>query len=134
MAIPKNAKASGGKYISDPGEYAVEITDVQFGKSKKGDPMVTVNFATMDDKSIRAFFVQKHAFMMNQLGLLKVACDEEPTCTTEKLLGKKCGILVELGKPNDAGVVFAQIAGYGKLSDLEEKPQDLFEETDAIPF
>lgn len=133
MAIQKNAKSSGGKFISEQGEYLVEISDVQFGKSKKGDPMVTVTFVADDDKSIRAFFVQKHSFMMAQLNLLKEACGLTSETSSEKLLGKKCGILVEMGKPNDKGMVFAQIAGYGKPEDVEHAPKTESYD-DTIPF
>src|SRR4051812_33022830 len=115
MPITKNAAGGLSKYITEPGEYAVEISDVQFGKSKKGDPMVTINFETEDARQIRSFFVQKHAFMMENLVKLKVACGEKPDCSSEKLIGKKCGILVERGKINDKGQAFPQIVGYGPV-------------------
>ena len=37
MPIQKNASGGTSKFITDPGEYPVEISNVQFGKSKKGD-------------------------------------------------------------------------------------------------
>lgn len=138
MAIAKNAVSSGGKFISEPGDYLVEISEVQAGKSSKGDPMVTITFVTDEDKSIRAFFVKKHAFMMAALTLLKVSCGEKPEVNSAELVGKKCGIKVELGKPNDKGMIFAQIVGYGRPEDVEHAKHDASlansHASDEIPF
>lgn len=141
MPIQKNASGGMSKFITDPGEYSVEISDVQFGKSKKGDSMVTIKFETEDERSIKAFFVQKHTFMMENLGKLKVACGEKPDASSEKLIGKKCGILVEAGKINERGQAFPQIVGFGLASEVDHAKMPTGyqaatapDSTDNIPF
>lgn len=118
MPIQRNAVGGSSKYITDPGDYIVEIVEVQMGKSKKGDPMVTIAFQTDDERKIKSFFVQKYPFMMAALTQLKISCGIKPEASSGDLLGKKCGILVEKGRISDKGQAFPQITGYGLVSDV----------------
>lgn len=143
MPIQKNAAGAGTtKYITEIGEYIVEITKVDLGKSKKGDPMVTIHFATDDEhkRLIRAFFVKTFPFMMAHLAQLKIACGIDPNHGSDELIGKKCGILVEKGKIKDDGKSYPQIVGYGPVSEVDKSrtPQGYQaiedDPTDSIPF
>lgn len=136
MAITKNAAGGMSKFITEPGEYAVEVSNVQFGKSKKGDAMVTVVFETDDNQSIKSFFVPKHAFMLDNLNKLKISCGEKPETSTDKLIGKRCGILVEKGKVDAEGRSFPQVVGFGPDSDVIPsafKPEETSDD-DVIAF
>lgn len=118
MPILRNAGGGSTKFITEPGDYVVEIIEAQMGKSKKGDPMVTIGFQTEDERKIKSFFVKKYPFMVAALNTLKAACGVKPESSSDELVGKKCGILVEKGKINDKGQAFPQITGYGLASEV----------------
>lgn len=119
MAIQKNAKGTGGSFIKEAGDYLVHIVKTTMKLSKAKDPMVVVTFETEDEKMIDGYFVGKHAFHQHNMRVLKEACGLKETDKYDQLVGKKCGISVELQDPDQlTGRVFAQIVGYGPLSDL----------------
>lgn len=118
MAIQK-IEGNFGKFISDPGEYLVEVNSAKAGKSKKGKPMLTVEFETEDGRTIGGYYVRDLAFHMKSLEQLKLACGLKLTDTADNLVGRKCGILVEPQEPNtETGKIFMQIVGYGTVAEL----------------
>lgn len=139
MAIPKNAGALGGKRISEPGEYLVKIHKTETGLSKKGKPMLTVTFETPDEKEIKGYFVKTIKFHMHNLKVLKIACGLKEADSADELLGKECGVLVEAQEPNEQGLVFMSIVGFGPAKDVSPGSQtlpDSFEAPidDTVPF
>lgn len=117
MAIARNAGGLG-KYIKEDGEYAVRVKETKAGLAKSGKRMLTVIFQAHDEKEIAGYFVQELGFHMKALEELKLACGLKITDAHDHLVGKECGILVEMGDPDDKGRAFASIVGYGKISDL----------------
>lgn len=117
MAIERKYK--GSKYIDEAGEYVVSIKDMVVGKSSKGDPMLTLTFATEEEQTIKAFFVKTLKFHMKQLEDLKVACGMKADEDAMNLVGKRVGIAVEPQEPNEKGQVFMRITGFGKESEVD---------------
>ena len=123
MAIARNAGSS--KYISEDGEYLVTVDRIEMKKTKAGKidpktgleklqkPMLVVHFHTSEEQEIAGYFVKDLNFHMSALGMLKAACGLAPEKTSEELVGKRCGILVEMGQPSEQGRAFAGIVGYG---------------------
>lgn len=137
MAIQRNAVTSGGKRISEPGEYRVHITELKTKASKKGDPMLVVTFQTEDEKEICGYFVKKYAFQMKALAALKQACGLKDTDSADKLIAKECGLLVESGETNEKGHTFMEIVGYGPASDAassQQAPEFKSDADENIPF
>lgn len=123
MAIQK-IEGNFGSFISEPGEYLVEVNSSKAGKSKKGKAMLTVEFESEDGKTIAGYFVKELAFHMKALEQLKLACGLKVTDSADELIGKKCGILVEPQPPNpETGKVFMSIVGYGKAADVAPNPK-----------
>lgn len=132
MAIQRNAGDSGN-LINQPGEYAVRVHEVKSGKSKKGSDMLTVTFETPDAKQIRGYFAKNVAFHMKALEALKEACGLNVKESAGALIGKSCGILVEVPEANGEGRVFAGIVGYGPVSEVKDAAQFPTED-DGVPF
>jgi hypothetical protein len=136
MAIKKEFK--GGKAIPE-GDHVVTVHEMDLANSKTGKPMLTVKFRRADGATLKSFYVKELPFHMKQLKALKVACGLAETADASDLLGKQCGIAVELGKPNAEGIQYGQIVGYGKASEVDHTddgfgaPPD-FSKTDDIPF
>ena len=140
MAIQKNS-AGGGNNIREAGEYVVEVSKLETGKSKKGKQMLTVVFETHDERKINAYFVKEILFHMAHLTNLKLAAGLKPESSAEELLGRRVGILVEMREPDEQGRVFSQIVGYGPAKDVTPRePGEAhdagghFAKDDAIPF
>lgn len=135
MAIAK-IEGAFGSYVNEPGEYLVEVNSTKAGKSKKGKPMLTVEFETEDGKTIAGYYVRELAFHMKALEALKVACGLKVTEPADNLIGKKCGILVEPQEANsETGKVFMQIVGYGKASEVgHSQPQPTEIASEDVPF
>ena len=115
MAIERNAGGNGGNYISRPGEYVVVVDKVEYKKTKKEPirPMAVIHFVNAEDQGIAGYFVKDLNFHMKALTALKAACGLPAAATAEGLIGKKCGILVEMREPDEMGRSFPQIVGYG---------------------
>lgn len=141
MAIERKYK--GSKFIDEPGEYVVSIKNLEVGKSTKGDQMLTVTFATDDERTIKSFFVRKLAFHIRQLTDLKLSAGLTETEDAMNLVGKRVGIAVDEQEPNEKGQVFMRITGFGKEADVdltfnarqkEAQENRQVADTDAIPF
>lgn len=134
MAIERNAAASG-KFLDKPGEYKVKVSEVKTGVTKeKKDPMLTVKFETSEELSIKSYFVKKITFHMKALEALKLACGLTAVSPAEDLVGKECGILVEM-KEGKTGQQFSNIVGYGPVSSIVvASPSSTAVPADEIPF
>lgn len=148
MAIARNA-GGGGKFVSEPGEYKVTVEKIEMKtpKKEKLDPktnkpmkrqMLVVHFVTEEEQEIAGYYVKDVPFHMAALAQLKSACGLEPNQSSDELIGKQCGILVEMGEPNEQGRSFAQIVGYGPADQVGE-PRATGETTDMsnldeVPF
>lgn len=134
MPISRNA-GNGGSYINSPGEYKVKITQAASGMSKSGKPMLTVTFQTADEKSIRGYFCKPIAFHMKSLEALKLACGLKKDSPADEMIGKDCGIAVELQAPTESGTTFAHIVGYGMASDVTgDFAKSDADDISSIPF
>lgn len=133
MAIQRNA-GGGGNVISENGEYHVKVTEIKTGLSKSGKQMLTVTFQTPDEKQIRGYYVGALAFHMKDLENLKLAAGLDVKAPAGQLVGRECGILVEMGAPDEVGRRFASIVGYGPVSELSNKSETGFAAGDDIPF
>lgn len=135
MAIAKNA-GGGGNFIKEAGEYKVKVLEIKTGLSKKGKPMLTVAFETTEEKKIAGYYVKDLTMHMQALAALKVACGLKVTDSADNLVGKECGILVEMQEPDADGRTFASICGYGKASQVEHlAPTTMKSDADdQVPF
>lgn len=142
--MPIERKHKSQPAISAPGEYLVEVTEVNAGRSKSGKPMCTVTFETPTGEQIRGYYVGELKFHMAALMDCKKAAGLAPNVPATNLVGKKLGIAVEPGKVRDDGSHFMQITGYGTLQELMGKeavnlemgnaPATEFAQNDEVPF
>jgi hypothetical protein len=136
MAIKKEFKS--GNQIGE-GEHVVKITKVEVGNSKKGEPMLTLTFERADEARMKGYYVKSLKFHMKQLDAVKIACGLTAIAPNDELQGKKLGIAVELDQPNENGIRFGKIIGYGKWEDVEaaddfSNPKSSADKTDQIPW
>lgn len=120
MAIEKKYSSDGG-YIKQEGDYRVQVSEILLGNSRKGDPMLTITFATSTEKKIKSYFVKDFPYHVHQLNDLKEACGLERDCADELLADARCGIKVEAGEPNEKGQKYMQIVGYGPEKNVEDE-------------
>ena len=149
MAI-KSTYSGGGSKLGE-GEHIVKIMEVKtvMTKEKPGKeskPMYTVVFQNKDGQKHTGYYVKSIKFMMKQFEDLKKCCGLKESDSADELVGRKCGILIEVGEPNDEGKVFNQIAGYGTEADVlgiaapvstptpVAKDNFTTPEVDALPF
>ncbi len=117
MAISKTF--IGSTKVMLPGEHIVTIVDVNVGKSKKGQPMLTITFENDDGQKIRGYYVKGLDFHQTQLQALKTACGLKGETASDELLALKCGIAVDQNEPTEDGKIFMRIVGYGPAAEVE---------------
>lgn len=149
MPIARNA-GGGGKFVSEAGEYKVTVEKIEMKtpKKEKLDPktnkpmkrqMLVVHFTTDSEQEIAGYYVKDVAFHMAALTQLKAACGLEPNESSDELIGKQCGILVEMQEPNEQGKSFASIVGYGPADQVGEErgsgeTHSMINDGDEVPF
>jgi hypothetical protein len=116
MAIKKEFKSS--PQIGD-GDHIVRIVKIESGLSKKGQPMLTLHYERADEAKVKGYYVKTLPYHMKQLDAVKLGAGLDIKATADELIGRSVGISVELGEPNEKGIRFPQILGYGKPEDVE---------------
>src|SRR5260221_263005 len=102
------------KGIKEPGIYDCQIVEIVKGKSKKGDPMLSVNFKQIGTEyGIAGYYVPKHAFMKEKMDFLFQECGLTPGTNADQLLGKKVTLGVDLQKPVMVDDRFLQVDSQG---------------------
>lgn len=140
MAIKRNFTGGSGSDFSE-GEHKVKIVDLKLGPSSTGKKMLTVTFENDEGATVKGFYVLDNKVAIIKIKELKVACGLAPDADGMLLEGKRLGIAVEKGKPDDKGKFYWQIVGYGKESDVEvnashndEAPHPATQPDQEIPF
>lgn len=128
MAIER--KHRGNPRISEPGEYVVHINSVTQERSKKGKPMATIEFETINGQKIKGYYVLELPFHQKALADIKRVTGVGPN---ETLVGKSLGIAVEAGKPSEDGFVFMQITGYGTCDEVENSQAQQMPQGESPP-
>lgn len=133
-----NGAASKGM---NAGEHRVKITAITVKDSKAGKPMITVEFVNEKGQTHSSFFVMANDFAMTKFKDLRESCGLEELEMDRYLLGKKCGMALEPGKPNAEGKIYMQVSGYGKESEVAggsspaaKEPGDSEPDEDSVPF
>jgi hypothetical protein len=116
MAIERKHKSAN--FITQPGEYLVEVIEVNATRSKSGKPMCTVTFETPEGSQIKGYYVGELKFHMAALSDCKKASGINPNAPATNMVGKKLGIAVDAGKQRDDGSHFMSITGYGTVAEL----------------
>lgn len=102
------------------GNHVVHVTEVSQKLSSKNDPMTVIAFETDDEKKVNYYAVHKFPWAIEAVKTCIECAGLPQGSKASQLVGKRVGITVEEGKPDDKGRTFMQIVGFGTEKDVQD--------------